>query len=413
MFYLNIVIIGNSAAGVAAARTVRRILPGASITIIGEEGVTPYYRCRIPELLAGTADFTQIAFQPGELSPLEGVKKVAGKAAAIIPDRRLVVLTDGEELPYDRLLVATGASPVLPDLPGRELSGIFSLRSHDDARAAAGALENADSAVVLGGGLVGLKAAHALKKRGLDRVTVVVKSPHLMVKQMDNESADLLEKAFSAIGVECIFETDAAAFLAGPGDSRVGTVLLENGREIPAQTVVTGKGVRPRAELVEQAGGQFGRGIVVDEFLKTTLPDVYAAGDCIEVTDSLTGRKAPSGLWPLACEQGRYAAMNMLGQKQPYPPPLTAQNAVRLAGLSVIAAGRRSEGNQVVIRRREPAPGVLKKFYVREDRLLGYILVGDVTAAGVYTALVRSGRLVPGLARLLAAEQLPLVMKIK
>ncbi|MHB8985675.1 MAG: NAD(P)/FAD-dependent oxidoreductase [Eubacteriales bacterium] len=385
----------------------------AGITIIGEEGVTPYYRCRIPELLAGTANFEQIVYQPGELSPLEGMKWVAGKAAVIMPDRRLVALADGGELPYDRLLVATGASPVRPELPGGGRPGVFSLRSRDDALAAAGALEKAVSAVVLGGGLVSLKAAEALIKRGLSRVTVVVRSPHLMVRQLDNESASLLEKAFSEMGVKFIFGTDAAAILAGPAGGGAGAVLLENGNEIEAQVVITGKGVRPRSELVAQAGGQVGHGIVVDEFLKTSLPGVFAAGDCVEVTDALTGEKVPSGLWPLACEQGRCAAMNMLGRMQPYPPPLTSQNAVRLAGLPLVAAGRRREGDQVVIRRSEPAPGVLKKFFVREDRLLGYVLAGDVTAAGVYTALVRSGRRAPGLARLLAEERLPLGMFIR
>lgn len=379
--------------------------------MIGDEGGTAYCRCLIPDVVAGTASFDRIVLQSEEEFRREGVQLISGRAVELLPGRRLVVLEDGREVPYDRLLVATGAEPVLPQLKGRELSGIFGFRSYTDALAVAQTAGGATDALVLGGGLVGLKAAYALKKRGLPRVTLVVKSRHLMTRQLDEESAALVEEHFRDMGVDLIFQTDAAAFLPGRDGGRVGSVLLEDGREIPAQLVIAGKGVRPRSDLVARAGGDVRRGIVADRFLRTSLPDVYAAGDCTEVVDALTGRSVPSGLWPLAVEQGRHAGLAMAGHPAVYPPVLTARNSVRFGRLSVVAVGRKDAGGEeITFRRREPAPGSLKRFFIRDDRLLGYVLVNDIDKAGVYTALVRSGRRVPGLARLLAGEKLPLAV---
>lgn len=401
-------IIGNSAAGLSAARTLRSKAQYARVTVVGDEGKTAYCRCRLPDILAGTAGFDRIVLKHEDFYGREGINQVASKAVEIFPDRRSVLLQEGRELPYDKLLVATGAVPEMPDLPGSDLNGISGFRNYADARvAAAAAAMKTTHAVVLGGGLVSLKAAFALKKYGVQYVTVIVKSPHLMVKQLDEESATLLEKAFTSLGVEFVFGTDATSFVVAPGkDDMVRSVLLENGTEIPAQLVIVGKGTRPRTELVKAAGGQVNWGITVNQFLQTSLPNIYAAGDCIEVTDLLTGSKITSGLWPLAVEQGRYAAMNMLGFTCAYPSPLTAMNAVRFGNLSLVTAGQRDRGEQLVVS--HPATGRLKKFFVQEDRLLGYILIGDVTSAGVYTALIKSGRCIPGLAGLLQSEQLPL-----
>jgi len=405
---LRLVIIGNSAAGLAAAATARRNLPAARITIITEEVEPAYYRCLIPEVLSGEADLAKITFFPGLGRAGGKIEVIYVRAEKLLPEQHRVLLADGRELPYDKLLVAAGAAPSIPDLPGRSLNGIFGFRSYADARAIAGAAAGAAAAVVLGGGLVGLKAAYALKKRGVPRVVLAVKSRHLMVRQLEPESAALVEKYFREQGLELIFQNDAAAFLPAPGGQKVGSVLLENGKEIPAQVVVLGKGVRPRSELVKQAGGEVRRGIVVNLCLRTSLPDIYAAGDCIEITDILSGESAPSGLWPLAVEQGRCAGLGMVGRPVVYPPALAAQNSVRFGSLSLITAGRHDGETQIVVRRREPAPGALKKFFVTGDRLRGYILVNSTEGAGVYTALVRSGRRMPGLIRLLAEEKLPL-----
>ncbi|MCL6636235.1 MAG: FAD-dependent oxidoreductase, partial [Peptococcaceae bacterium] len=295
MVGLNIVIIGNGAAGFAAAKTARKLSAGVAITLVGDEGSRPYSRARIPEVLAFGLGFERIIYQPGEIYRQYRIKPLHAAVARIYPDRHRILLEDGVEVPYDRLLVATGAAPVIPGLPGRELDGIFGFRSYADAVAVSRAAEGDTRAVVLGGGLVGLKAAFALKKRGVPKVDVIVKSPYPMTRQLDEEAGALVEKYFRSMGVEFFFGTDAAAFLPAPGGGRIGSVLLEDGREIPAQVVVAGKGVRPRAGLVAGAGGQVRRGIVVDPYLKTSLPDVYAAGDCAEVPDVQTGLPVPSG----------------------------------------------------------------------------------------------------------------------
>jgi len=167
----------------------------------------------------------------------------------------------------------------------------------------------AEKAVVLGGGLVGLKVAQALRKRGL-KVHVVVKSPHLLSRQLDAQGGEILRRAVEEAGAELTFGQDAREVLGGPDE-----VILEDGRRLEAEMVVVAKGVRPRAELLEAAGGKVGRGVVVDERMQTSIPHIYAAGDVAEVPDLVTGERIVSAVWPSAVAQGRVAGLNMAGQE--------------------------------------------------------------------------------------------------
>jgi NAD(P)H-nitrite reductase large subunit len=241
---------------------------------------------------------------------------------------------------------------------------------------------------VIGGGLVGLKAAYALRRRGLPNVTVVVKSGHLLMRQLDGESAVMVERELLEAGIHFIYGLNPVGFTPKPGLKEVGSVVLEDGREIPAQLVLVAKGVRPNAELVRDAGGKTATGIKVNEFMETSLPGIYAAGDCIEVEDLVTGRKAPSALWTLAVEQGRYAAYNMAGRRKAYPPPLTRLNAAQFGKFPFVSVGAVDEGEEYLVRRE--TGGFYRKLAVKRDRLIGFILAGSVEKAGVYTNLVRS-----------------------
>ena len=388
---MRFVIIGNSAAGVAAVETLRRLAGGGGeITVVSDEPGAAYSRCLLPDVLAGKKAEDSVRLRPRDFYRRSGVELIGGvRAVRLQPAAKKLLLQDGRELSYDRLLLAAGAEAVLPELPGARLPGVFTLRTLADARALMAAAGRAAAAVVAGGGLVGLKAALALRLAGVEKVTVVVTSPRLLIRQLDERAAALVERELLACGLEFIYNAAVREFTAGPDGRLIGAVL-DDGRELPAGLAVVAKGVRPRTELAAQAGGRVGRGIQVDAHLRTSLPDVYAAGDCIEVRDRLTGQPVNSALWTLAFEQGRCAAANMAGKTLAYPAPLTRLNSARFGSVDVIAVGL-IEGPEVFAHADGPAR-TYRRLVFDGERLVGFILAGRVDGAGIYTALVRSGR---------------------
>jgi len=383
---LRYVIVGAGAAGMAAALTLRRMDAAAQIAVVSGESVEPYARCLLPEVLAGTRTPSSLTLWPDALLRREGVTLFScARAVELRPQERKIVLTGGQEVSYDRLLVATGAKPARPRWG--EAPGVFTLRTMADALALQTAAGRVREAVVAGGGLVGLKAALALKKAGVARVTVVVKSRRLLSRQLDDQAAAMVQAELTAMGVEFVLGAEVASVVAGPGGGPAG-VVLDDARTLAAGLVVAAKGVRPDTELVAAAGGAVGKGIQVDDCLGTSIPGVWAAGDCIEVTDRWTGEKVGAGLWPLACEQGRLAAASLAGRKVAYPAPLTRMNSARFGRVDVISVGS-LDGPQALSSFNR---GTYRRLVFDGDRLASYILAGRVEGAGIYTALVRSGR---------------------
>jgi len=383
---LRYVIVGAGAAGLAAAQTLRRMDGAGEIVMVSGEPEAAYARCLLPDVLAGTRTPSSLALRPEDFYRRQGVAFLAAsRAVELWPGEKKIMLAGGRTLAYDRLLLATGARPVMPGWGGA--SGVFTLRALADARALRAMAGRVSAAVVAGGGLVGLKAAYALKKAGVKQVTVVVKSPRLLIRQLDEQAAAMVQAELAEAGLAFVFQADVAS-LAGDAGGRLTEVVLADGRTLPAGLVVSAKGVRPRTELLAAAGGAVGKGIRVDDFMSTSLPDVYAAGDCIEVTDRWTGEKVAAGLWPLACEQGRVAAANMAGRRVPYPAPVTRMNSARFGKVDVMSVGI-LEGPETVSGYDR---GTYRRLVFEGDRLAGFILAGGVDGAGVYTALVRSGR---------------------
>lgn len=385
------VVIGSSAAGIAALETLRSLGgPKAKISLVTRDPGEPYSRCLLPDLIAGHKTENSLRIRPSGIYHKLGVEVFSGLAAVELkPREKRIVLEDGRELAYDYLLVATGASPVGLGVPNEEAQGVFTLRNLDDAQKILALTPGIKRAIVAGGGLVGLKAAYALKKAGVPQVTVLITSSRLLSRQLDNEAASLVEAELSQLGIEFIYNCQVTSF-ATDSYGHLKGVVLKDGRELPADLAVIGKGVRPNTELVEKAGGRVERGIAVDSYLKTSLENVYAAGDCIQVTDRLTGEKVNSALWALASEQGRYAAANMLGILRPYPLPLTRLNSVRFGTLGVISVGQ--VGGPEVLSKYDPLNLSYRRLVFEGDWLVGFILAGKVEGAGIYTALIKSGR---------------------
>lgn len=395
---MGFVIIGASAAGLTAAQTLRAHsdLP---ISIITDEPEPGYARCLLPDVLAGTRTLADIRWRGEDFYRKHNLTLMAGtRVVQLDQANRQIILADGQVIGYRQLLVATGSSPTRPAGPGAGAQGVFTLRTYRETMAMAQMAHQARHAVITGGGLVGLKAAWALRRLGVQQVTVLVKSPHLLVRQLDEESAAMLGREFRAAGIDCIFGVGPLYFGQDHVHGPVQAIGLDDGRELPADMVLVGKGVSPNTGLVRDAGGAAGKGIKVDDYLATTLPGVFAAGDCIELRDLLTGGVTPSGLWPLAVEQGRCAALNMLGRGRKYPPPVTRFNAVQFGDLPLVSVGLVDGGDNVgdcsvYVSR---SPGVYRKLVFRGDQLIGFIMLGRIEQAGVYHAVVKKAAPVPG-----------------
>lgn len=388
---MRVVVIGGGAAGMSAARTYHGLDSNSQVTVIcGEK--SHYARCRLPEVLSGESGPQDIVY-PWEVPGDGRVVLVYGRAVFLDINKKLVLLDDGREVPFDSLLLATGAVPVRLGVEGEDLEGIYSLRGLGDALSASEAAGRSRKAIVAGGGLVGLKCAVALRKRGV-AVTVLVSSSGFLSRQMDATGSAILEKELEGMGIKFVFYSSVARFLPAKGGRAVEALVLKDGRERDADMVMVGKGARPDVRLLEEAGGAAGIGIKVDRLLRTTLPGVYAAGDCIEITDGISGRTVPSGLWPLAVEQGRYAALNMAGLSLPYPNPVARMNSVQFGSIPAVSVG--SPDGEEIHTRLQGMGKVYRRLAVSGGRLTGALLVGDVSNAGVYTALIKNRRPVSG-----------------
>jgi NAD(P)H-nitrite reductase large subunit len=386
-------IIGNGAAGNAAAEAIRRCDVRGEVTIVSDEPHPAYYRPLLPYLLYDAPE-GQHLYRDALHTPRDVTVHLEAPVRALAPEEHAAVLEDGETLAYDRLLIATGATPSLPPIEGAVAqprsgasgSGVYVLRTLDDANALKAAAAGARNAVIIGGGRIGTKVALALRHRGL-AVAIVEMLAWIVPQQLDAAAAAIFEAALEAHGIRMLFGRTARSIVRR--DGRVTGVVLDDGTELAADLVFVATGVRPNVDLARAAGLATGRGLLVDRFLRTSHPDIYAAGDVVETGDVVTGEGVVSGTWTNAVFMGAAAGENMAGGARESPGAWALLNAVELAGIPVISAGcihAGGEGYEVYARRRNQT---YRKLVFRDGVLVGFVLVGEIEGAGVYTALIR------------------------
>ncbi len=394
------VIIGASAAGVSAAETLRKHDPKAQIVMISDERLI-YSKPSLSYYLAGKMSEEQLCWRAPDFFERNKIEALLGiRAGEITPKKNQVTLMDGRKIAYDKLLLATGASPRFPQIEGIRKEGVFGLRKlEEDAKAILLRLPKVERVVVLGGGLVGLKAAEALKRRGRE-VTVLVDSPHVLSQMLDESSARIFEKVFEQNDVTIHTEAKPMAVL---GKEQVEGVQIASKKVFPCELVVVGKGVDANVDLAKGAGISCDYAITVDEYLRTNIENIYAAGDAAQARDVLRGEPWVNALWPCAVEQGRIAALNMLGKKTVYKGSMR-MNSVQFFGLPVISAGlavltpgplggRSGEHDKTIELR--PAPAVYRKIFLKDDTIVGFALIGGegqgrgpIEAAGLLRILM-------------------------
>jgi NAD(P)H-nitrite reductase large subunit len=384
------VIIGNSAAGLAGAETIRKLEPSGSITIISDEPHAPYSRPLLTFLLGGEINREGLwlkdstYYQSWNFTPLLGRKviRVAAKD-------RTVRLSSGQEVNYDRLLIASGARPLLPGIPGQDLEGVFTIRTLHALEKLKKYLTPDSRVAVIGSGLVGIKTAQALAHRK-SKVVLLARKKQVLSNLLDTAAAEILHRAMRASGIELRFEAVPVALQGEKG--RVQGVRLADGAEVPADLVIFGIGVTPNVEFLAEAGLAEVSGIPVDQQLRTAREDIFAAGDCVQPLDRLSGQRSYFAIWPAAVEQGRLAGANMAGQHRTYGG-LLAQNTLFVGNTRIIAGGvvRPPDSSYEVHCQQEPRQGHYRRLVVHDGRLVGIILVGQVEDAGVYFQLIYNG----------------------
>ncbi len=374
---MHIVIIGNSAAAVGCIEGIRKNNQEADITVISNETHHTYSRPLISYLLYGKTDEQRMKYRPDSFYEENRVTAVLGKSVVRIDkDNKKVELDDGQIVAYDKLLVATGSKPFVPPMKGLDsVEKQFTFMTLNDAKALEAALFPSASVLVVGAGLIGLKCVEGIRDK-VASVTVVDMADRILPSILDAEGSALVQKSIEQKGVKFILSNSVKEFKGN-------TAFLTNDDILNFDIVVVAVGVRPNAELVKEIGGDVNRGIITDERCHTSIPDIYAAGDCTESYDITVNQHRILALLPNAYMQGESAGYDMVGASKPYDKAIP-MNAIGFFGYHIITAGS-YDGEAYV-----SADGdSYKKLVVKDGVLKGYILIGDVRRAGIYTKLIR------------------------
>ncbi len=396
------VIIGNSAAGLSAAAAVAETDPDGTITILSAEREKAYTRTMLAHYLAGEVGLEKMYCREADNLAELGVKVRTGiRVERIAAGEKKLLLSDGSELAYDRLLLATGSLPIVPPVPGIEKKGIHTLWTLNDARAVAEAVSKARAAVVVGAGFIGIQAAVALRAADL-RVTVVEKLDGVLPAQLDRGAASLVEKALGQAGISVETGVEVTEFT---GAERVKGVVTTKG-QMDCDLVVVAVGVRPDLRLVEDTGIAVRDGILVDRRMRTSVRDIYAAGDVVEAFDLALGKETLNAIWPSAVAQGRCAGQNMAGRGEEYRGDV-GFNSMEVYGLQIATLGvsrpRAGSYEKIVL---EEGEGFYRQVVLQDGILKGAIMVGDIQGAGILETLIRKEVDVSGCLELLGDKPL-------
>lgn len=376
---MKFVIICNGVAGITAARALSE--EWGAVEVYTQQAYHYYPRPRLQSFLAGEIELEELLMYPSSWYEERGIAVHLGtEVVGLDPTAKRITLADGSQVPYDRLLLAVGSRPFVPPIEGVDKDGVFTLRTIEDALAIKRWAEGAKRAVVIGSGLLGLEAARAFTVLGLE-VSTLEQGPYPLRRQLDAEGGALMRELIGAMGIEVVVEASSRAIL---GDDNATGVLLEDGREIEGDLILISAGVRCNVELAQKAGLEVNQGVVVDEHLRTSAEDVYAAGDVAEF------RGRVYGIIPASLEQARAAAANMLGQDVPYEGTIPS-NTLQVVGIDCTSIGvihpPEGEGYQKL---RKSGAGVYKKLVLKDGLLVGAILLGDKKDATLIGRLIRA-----------------------
>lgn len=363
---MRLLIIGNGIAALSAAENFRKYDQDTEILMLSADAYPTYYRIKLSHFL-GKPDFKDeelIVKDAAWYAERKIEVKLNTRVESIDFEKKEAVTAQGERYGYDKLLLANGSHPFVPPLKGGDKKGVFTLRSLDDLKTILNFLKDKERIIVMGGGLLGLEAAHALVEQG-KKVTVLEFFPYLLPRQLDQELSAVVQEQLEKEGLSFVLGSSCSEVT---GDESVKGILLNDGSALETDAVLISAGIRPNTEIFKDSPLTVSKGVVVNERMQTNLPDVYAAGDIAEYQGMLFG------LWNASNDQGKIAGTNLAGQEMGYAAPQLVAS-LNIGGVKLFSAGDVSEPESVITYRDEKA---FHRLFVKGDRVVGAALIGDM-----------------------------------
>lgn len=376
------IIAGNGIAAAGCIEGIRKTDKNTPITVISSEKYPVYCRPLISYYLEGKTDLEKMNYRSESFYTDNGCEVIYGQTAEKIdPNKHTVSLSDGSILYYDKILIASGSSPFVPKFDGIEtVNRKFSFMTIDDALSLEKAVTKDSRVLIIGAGLIGLKCAEGLKDR-VGKITVCDLAGNVLSSILDSDTAPMVQRYLEENGLEFLMGDSVKSFDGG-------TAVMQSGRKIEFDILVTAVGVRPNISLISDIGGKTDRGIIVNTRMETSIPDIYAAGDCSEGYDMSVDKNRVLALLPNAYIGGFTAGVNMAGGNKTFDNAIP-MNSIGFMGLHVMTAGNYVSEKDGACVYSKIYPDAAKKFFVKDGKLKGYILVGNVDRGGIYTSMIR------------------------
>jgi len=404
---IDYIIIGNSAAGLAAAESIRELDRTGEIMILTGENYLNYSKPMITYFLAGAVNLDKIHFKDEKFYTDNRLDiKLSTIVRSIDTDKMFLITGDGSRYEFRKLLIASGGRPIIPKIKAvgagsldfidgtnyEKVGGIFTLTNLDDAVRIKNYIEKNDikNISILGGGLIGLKAAEAFLEKGID-VNIIELADRILAATFDREASGIIEKRIKSKGSNIFRNNTIEEVYTGGG--KIAGYKLKDGRKMECRLLVIAIGVNPDAGFIESGNLDMARGIIVDDHMRTSAENIYAAGDVVKGPDMLLGINRNIAIWPLAVRQGATAGANMAGGNKKYSGGFF-MNSVELLGVPSISMGITNVGEEVegveVLRDFNADKNIYRKVVIQNNRIIGVILVGNIERAGIYAGLIRN-----------------------
>ncbi|MBS7626488.1 NAD(P)/FAD-dependent oxidoreductase [Candidatus Bathyarchaeota archaeon] len=382
------VIVGNSVAAIAAVEAIRKHDGDGEITVISDEPYSAYSRPLITYALAGKISEDSIFYRDKNFYYKNKVETILGiKVTSLNTKEKYVTLKDGDEIHFDKLLISTGGTPISPNIRGRDLHGVFTFTKLDDLKRVREYIHQyrVGEAVVVGGGLIGLKTAEALTMLKI-KVSIVELADRILSVTFDKKASSIIERSLRKIGCEVITGNTVSEI---KGRDRVSAVILKDGKKINCGMVILAIGVTPNIDLIKNTDIKVNRGILVDNHMQTNIPDIYAAGDVSECVDLIGGATRPIAIWPNAYRQGNVAGYNMAGIPKEYTGSIV-MNSIELCNIPTISMGLTDpEGDEYeIIEHYNDEKQVYKRIVLKGKIIVGAIFISNIDRGGIYRNLI-------------------------
>lgn len=399
-------IIGNGAAGIAAAEKIRKLDEKGEITILSAEKYAVYSKCLLPDFLSGKITEDRMFIRDKDFYEKKNIKIYYNHKVLSVDFELKYVTTanagsfseSGSIFAYDKLLISTGSIQVFPPIEGLCYSNSYFLNSFDDAKKIIEDSRDARKIIIIGGGFVGLEAAFNLYKKGKE-ITIIERNSRVLQNQLDEKASGIVQNSLEEEGIRLILNSSVSAISSTVYSNIVTlftgihakTVLLDDGRRLKADMIIISTGSKPNLDFAQNCGLDINRGILVDQYMQTSVKDVYAAGDVVESIDAVTGEKSLSPIWPNAVIQGEIAGSNMAGKSKEFSSLISMQNSSEFREIPMISMGITSPawpGYEEYVDCR-PTETIYRKLVIKDDIVVGMIFLGDIKNSGVIGALMK------------------------